>query len=61
MDILLARKEITAKAKKVTFEKLLEDLGRVRSVKQAPDGYIYVGIENKGIVKIIQNNNTNKF
>lgn len=33
-------------------EKLLEDLGRVRSVKQGPDGHIYVGIENLGIVKI---------
>lgn len=34
-------------------EKLLEGLGRVRTVKQGPDGYIYVGIENLGIVKII--------
>jgi len=34
-------------------EKLLKDLGRVRSVKQGPDGYIYVGIENLGVVKII--------
>jgi len=34
-------------------EKLLEGIGRVRSVRQAPDGYIYVGIENVGIVKII--------
>ncbi|MCF6348840.1 MAG: PQQ-dependent sugar dehydrogenase [Flavobacteriaceae bacterium] len=34
-------------------EKLLEGMGRVRSVIQAPDGYIYVGIENVGIVKII--------
>lgn len=34
-------------------EKLLEGMGRVRSVRQAPDGYIYVGIENVGLVKII--------
>lgn len=34
-------------------EKLIEGLGRVRSVKQGPDGYIYVGVENIGIVKII--------
>ena len=34
-------------------EKLLEGLGRVRTVKQGPDGYIYVGVENVGIVKII--------
>ena len=39
--------------KVIKEEKLLEGLGRVRSVKQGPDGYIYVGIENLGIVKII--------
>ncbi|MDV7186002.1 PQQ-dependent sugar dehydrogenase [Lutibacter sp. TH_r2] len=33
--------------------KMLEGLGRVRSIKQSPDGFIYVGIEHKGIVKII--------
>ncbi|OIQ29690.1 MAG: hypothetical protein BM564_05630 [Bacteroidetes bacterium MedPE-SWsnd-G2] len=36
-------------------EKLLADLGRVRSVNQGPDGFIYVGIENFGIVKLILN------
>lgn len=39
--------------KVVQEEKLIEGLGRVRSVKQGPDGYIYVGVENVGIVKII--------
>jgi len=39
--------------KVIKREKLIEGLGRVRNVKQAPDGYIYVGIENLGIVKII--------
>lgn len=39
--------------KVVKEEKLIEGLGRVRSVKQGPDGYIYVGVENVGIVKII--------
>lgn len=34
-------------------EKILENLGRVRSIVQAPDGYIYVGIENLGIVKLL--------
>jgi len=34
-------------------EKLIEGLGRVRCVKIGPDGYIYVGVENLGIVKII--------
>jgi len=43
------------KGKVVKREKLLEGMGRVRSVKQGPDGYIYVGIENVGIVKIIPN------
>ncbi|RLD27678.1 MAG: PQQ-dependent sugar dehydrogenase [Bacteroidetes bacterium] len=39
--------------KVVKQEKLIDGLGRVRSVKQGPDGYIYVGVENVGIVKII--------
>ncbi|GAA3575235.1 PQQ-dependent sugar dehydrogenase [Snuella lapsa] len=37
-------------------EKLLEDIGRVRNVIQGPDGYIYVAVEGKGIVKIVSNN-----
>lgn len=32
--------------------KLLENIGRVRSINQAEDGYIYVGVENLGIVKL---------
>ncbi|GAA4274579.1 PQQ-dependent sugar dehydrogenase [Aquimarina gracilis] len=36
-------------------KKLLEDMGRVRNVRQGPDGFIYVALENKGIVKIIPN------
>lgn len=36
-------------------EKIAEDVGRVRNVKQGPDGYIYIGIEGKGIVKIVPN------
>lgn len=39
--------------KVVKEEKLVEGIGRVRSVKQGPDGYIYIGVENVGIVKII--------
>ena len=39
--------------KVVYREKLLADLGRVRNVRQAPDGYIYVAIEGKGIVKLV--------
>ena len=34
-------------------EKLLDRVGRVREVVQGPDGYLYVGIEKKGIFKII--------
>ncbi len=39
----------------VKEEKLLEGLGRVRCVREAPDGYIYVAIEKKGIVRIVPN------
>ena len=39
--------------KVVKEEKLLDGVGRVRSIEQGLDGYIYVGIENLGIVKIL--------
>ncbi|GAA4958679.1 PQQ-dependent sugar dehydrogenase [Algibacter aquimarinus] len=42
--------------KVVKREKLFEDIGRVRDVVQAPDGYIYVAVEGKGIFKIISKN-----
>jgi glucose/arabinose dehydrogenase len=35
--------------------KLLEGIGRVRSIEQGLDGYMYVGVENLGIVKILPN------
>ncbi|AUC80911.1 PQQ-dependent sugar dehydrogenase [Lacinutrix sp. Bg11-31] len=35
-------------------ERLLAGIGRVRSIEQGPDGYIYVGVENLGIVKLIR-------
>jgi glucose/arabinose dehydrogenase len=38
--------------KVIKEERLLDGLGRVRSIEQGPDGYIYVGIENLGIVKL---------
>ncbi len=38
-------------------EKLLEGIGRVRSVRQGPDGFIYVGIDGKGIYKMVLNSN----
>lgn len=38
----------------VTYrEKLLDGMGRVRNVRQAPDGFIYVGIEGKGIFRLV--------
>ena len=33
--------------------KIAEKLGRPRDIKQGPDGYIYVAIENKGVYKIL--------
>lgn len=33
--------------------KLLEDIGRVRNIKQGPDDYIYVGVEYEGIFKLV--------
>jgi glucose/arabinose dehydrogenase len=40
--------------KVIKEERLLDGLGRVRCVEQGPDGYIYVGIENLGIIKLIK-------
>lgn len=40
--------------KVIKEERLLNGLGRVRSINQGPDGYIYVGLENLGIVKLIK-------
>ncbi|OSY88167.1 hypothetical protein WH52_08525 [Tenacibaculum holothuriorum] len=41
------------KRKVVKEEKMLEGLGRVRSIEQGLDGFVYVGIENLGIIKIL--------
>ena len=43
---------VLKKGKVVKREKLLDGMGRMRNVRQAPDGYIYVAIEGVGIVKI---------
>ncbi|GAA4276303.1 PQQ-dependent sugar dehydrogenase [Aquimarina mytili] len=45
--IELTNNEVTGR------KKLLDGMGRVRNVRQGPDGYIYAAIENMGIVKII--------
>jgi glucose/arabinose dehydrogenase len=48
----LERLEI--KNNKVVYrEKLLDGIGRVRNVRQAPDGYIYVGVEGKGVYRLV--------
>ena len=37
----------------VKREKILEDIGRVRNVVTGPDGLLYLGVEGKGILKIV--------
>ncbi|MGF1558438.1 MAG: PQQ-dependent sugar dehydrogenase [Flavobacteriaceae bacterium] len=34
-------------------EKLMADIGRVRDVKEGPDGLIYVAVEGKGIYRLV--------
>ena len=34
-------------------EKLLDGIGRVRNVRQAPDGFIYVSVEGQGIYRLV--------
>jgi glucose/arabinose dehydrogenase len=36
-------------------QKIASDIGRVRNVMQGPDGFIYIAVEGKGILKIIPN------
>ena len=40
--------------KVIREERLLDNIGRVRSIEQGPDGFIYVGVESLGIVKLIK-------
>ncbi|MBC2606697.1 PQQ-dependent sugar dehydrogenase [Pelagicoccus albus] len=44
---------IFEKGEVVAREKLLEGEGRVRDVRQAPDGYIYVSLEGRGVFRIL--------
>lgn len=48
-------KVVLKDGKVVKEERFLDGLGRVRTINQGPDGYIYVGIENLGIVKLLPN------
>ena len=41
--------------KVIKREKVLDKIGRVRNVVEGPDGYLYLGVEGKGIIKIIPN------
>lgn len=39
--------------KVVKREKILDGIGRIRSIEQGLDGYIYVGVEGIGVVKLL--------
>lgn len=39
--------------KVVGRQKIADRIGRLRDVKQGPDGYIYMAVEGKGIIKIV--------
>ncbi|MFD2727238.1 PQQ-dependent sugar dehydrogenase [Hyunsoonleella rubra] len=43
--------------KVIKREKLFEGIGRLRNVKQAPDGFVYVAVEGKGIFRIVPKTN----
>ena len=44
---------IIEKNKVVKREKILDKIGRVRNVVEGPDGYLYLGVEGKGIIRIL--------
>jgi glucose/arabinose dehydrogenase len=37
----------------VSQEKIAQGIGRVRNVEQGPDGFLYVGVEGKGLYRLI--------
>ncbi len=37
----------------VAQEKIAEGIGRVRNVEQGPDGFLYVGVEGKGLFRLV--------
>jgi len=39
--------------KVVKREKILKDIGRVRDVRESPEGFLYVAVEGEGIFKIV--------
>ena len=41
---------------RITSQEIIaKGIGRVRNVKQGPDGYLYVAVEHKGIFRLILN------
>lgn len=42
--------------KVVSQSKVFEDVGRLRSISQSPDGFIYIGTDGNGIYKIVAAN-----
>lgn len=38
--------------KVIEQEMIAQDIGRVRNVEQGPDGYLYVGVQDKGIFRL---------
>jgi len=43
------------KEKVIERKKIAENIGRLRTVNMGPDGFVYLGVEGKGIVKIVPN------
>ena len=41
--------------KVIQREKVLDKIGRVREVVESPEGYFYLGVEGKGVLKIVPN------
>ena len=39
--------------KVIKRQKILDGIGRVRSVVEGPEGYLYIGVEGKGVLKIL--------
>lgn len=50
---LIARVEIDENGEYVHEERILNDIGRIRDVEMAPDGYIYFSNETKGTISRI--------
>ena len=46
--------DVLENQKVVKRQKLLKDIGRVRSIAQGPDGFIYIGVESLGIVRLVK-------